>query len=96
MTPSFMISVLKGEGFEVTYQDAVEGVLPNKNWIWRGCIAEKRFENTQHWSKADYRDIFGVDESLFTGNWNFGEKDGLSRLRYAMSRIVRLINREKV
>jgi hypothetical protein len=96
MTPSFVISVLKGEGFEVTYQDFVEGVLPNKNWIWWGCVAERRLENSQHWSKVDYRQVFGIKESLFTGSWSFGNgNDSFHRFRHAITRIARFVSKKK-
>ncbi len=95
MTPSFVISVLKGEGFEVTYQDFVEGVLPNKNWIWWGCVAERRLENHQHWSKVDYRQVFGIKESLFTGSWSFGDDNGFHRVRNAITRIARFVSKKK-
>jgi len=96
MTPSFVISVLKGEGFEVTYQDFVEGVLPNKNWIWWGCVAERRLKNSQHWSKVDYRQVFGIKESLFTGSWSFGNgNDSFHRFRHAITRIARFVSKKK-
>ncbi len=95
MTPSFVISVLKGEGFEVTYQDFVEEVLPNKNWIWWVCVAERRLENHQYWSKVDYRQVFGIKESLFTGSWSFGDDNGFHRVRNAITRIARFVSKRK-
>ena len=49
MTPSFLISVLKGEGFEVLYQKVFD-FLPNKMWFWWGCVIERKYENPDHWS----------------------------------------------
>jgi hypothetical protein len=96
MTPSFIISALKGEGFEVTYQESIERVLPNKNWIWWGCIAERRSENPQHWSKVNYRQVFGIKDSLFTESWPFGKESvHRRRFRHVIDHITRLLKRKK-
>jgi len=58
MTTSFLTSVLMGEGFEITYSEKF-GRLPNKNWFWWGCVAERRQENPSHWSRhTTTRDLY--------------------------------------
>lgn len=49
MTPSFLRSVLTGEGFAITAEETGES-LPNADWFWYGCIAERREHNLRHWS----------------------------------------------
>ena len=52
MTPSLLRSVLAGEGFEITFEDACSD-LPNRAWMVWGCIAERREQaNPQHWSQT--------------------------------------------
>ncbi|MDQ3720799.1 MAG: hypothetical protein M3350_08485 [Actinomycetota bacterium] len=51
MTRSFLGSVLAGEGFEVTQEETGES-LPNANWFWYGCVAERRETNPRHWSQT--------------------------------------------
>lgn len=49
MTPSFLRSVLTGEGFAITHEEIGDS-LPNDDWFWYGCIAERREPNPRHWS----------------------------------------------
>lgn len=62
MTVSFLVSVLQGEGFEITYQEKLAD-LPNKNWFWWGCIAERKTIHPKHWSSGC------VLAGLYNGNW---------------------------
>jgi hypothetical protein len=49
MTTTFLSSILKGEGFEIVYENKLCD-LPNENWFWYGCIAERKTQNNKHWS----------------------------------------------
>jgi len=49
MTVTFLSSLLKGEGFEIIYEQELSS-FPNKNWYWYGLVAEKRHDNKRHWS----------------------------------------------
>src|SRR4029077_5635033 len=40
MTPSFIRSVLAGEGFDVSEEDGA-GDLENPEWQWWGCVARR-------------------------------------------------------
>ena len=51
MTRSFLGSVLAGEGFEITREETGDS-LPNANWFWYGCVAERREVNPRHWSRT--------------------------------------------
>ena len=62
MTPSFLTSVLKGEGFEIIYSQEFED-SPNKNWFWWGCVAERKYHNMSHWS--NHR----TTKDLYFPNW---------------------------
>ncbi|MDQ4048608.1 MAG: hypothetical protein M3131_04385 [Actinomycetota bacterium] len=50
ITPSFLHNVLTGEGFTVTAEQ-VGPDLPNPQWFWYGCIAERGEQNPQHWGE---------------------------------------------
>jgi hypothetical protein len=50
MTPSFIRSVLAGEGFEVVLEEGA-GELENPQWTWWGCVARRSTENPRHWSR---------------------------------------------
>jgi hypothetical protein len=50
MTPSFIRSVLAGEGFEIVREDSA-GELENPQWTWWGCVARRSSENQHHWSR---------------------------------------------
>lgn len=50
MTPSFLRSVLAGEGFEIVHEVAYEDMPPNERWSWRGFLAERRPGERRHWS----------------------------------------------
>ncbi|HEY2933532.1 MAG TPA: hypothetical protein VGK99_17465 [Acidobacteriota bacterium] len=64
MTPSFIDSALKGEGFEIDYQETL-CPLPNDNWLWWGCVARRVAERPKahHWS--NYR----TNKELYVGDW---------------------------
>ncbi len=51
MTPSFVRSVLAGEGFEIT-QVAEAGELENSEWMWWGCVARRTRVPDRHWSRT--------------------------------------------
>ena len=51
MTPSFLVSALRGEGFDVVHDERREGGFPNPRWMWWGCVAERTRElHPEHWS----------------------------------------------
>jgi len=62
MTVSFLTAVLEGEGFEVTHT-AKFADLPNDNYIWWGCVAERKRENPSHWSRHR------VMKKLYSPSW---------------------------
>jgi hypothetical protein len=63
MTPSFVRSVLAGEGFKIIEEDEA-GDLPNPRWYWWGCVAEREREiDGRHWSKMS------PTGGVFTPNW---------------------------
>ena len=49
MTPSFLRSVLAGEGFAVI-EEFPGPDLPNPEWMMWGLTARRTFENEYHWS----------------------------------------------
>lgn len=51
MTPSFIRSVLAGEGFEIVH-DAEGGDLENPEWMWWGCVARRTRVPDGHWSRT--------------------------------------------
>jgi hypothetical protein len=51
MTPSFIRSVLGGEGFEVVHV-AEGGELENPAWMWWGCVARRSGMPEGHWSRT--------------------------------------------
>ncbi len=58
MTRSFLLNVLKGEGFELTYEQEFRD-LPNPNWYWWGAVVERKARNPTHWSnRATTRDLY--------------------------------------
>ena len=62
MTPSFIRSVLAGEGFEIVHeQDGHE--LQNPQWMWWGCVARRVRENPRHWSGQ------APTPGLYTPSW---------------------------
>ena len=62
MTRTFLFSLLKGEGFEIIYEKE-GGDFPNKNWYWYGCIAQRTYQNTRHWS------FYGISRDLHVPTW---------------------------
>jgi hypothetical protein len=50
MTPSFIRSVLAGEGFEIVQEGDV-GKLENPLWTWWGCVARRTSNNPHNWSR---------------------------------------------
>jgi len=62
MTVSFLTSVLKGEGFEITFSKEYAD-MPNKNWFWWGCVAERKEQNIKHWSSHR------TTRDLYNPNW---------------------------
>jgi hypothetical protein len=65
MTPSFLKSSLRGEGFEVVHEARLaNAIVPNKKWYWWGCIAERRRENPSHWSRLP------LTQGITTPSWS--------------------------
>jgi hypothetical protein len=62
MTPSFLRSVLAGEGFELIHEEPWRD-LPNQRWQWWGGVAQRQDTSTEHWSA--HRPTPG----LFTPSW---------------------------
>jgi hypothetical protein len=62
ITPTFLHSVLSGEGFDLIHQEELTS-LPNENWFWGGYIYERRRENLIHWSSTK------VTPGLYQGDW---------------------------
>jgi hypothetical protein len=60
MTVSFLDSVLRGEGFEITYQAEFPHHALTSNWIVWGCVAERKVDNKNHWSAQ--RPIVGLQD----------------------------------
>jgi hypothetical protein len=51
MTPSFVRSVLAGEGFRIVHEEESLD-MPNDRWFWYGCVAERTRElDGRHWSR---------------------------------------------
>ena len=51
MTPSFVRSILSGEGFRIVHEEPSFD-LPNPRWFWWGCVAERDRElDGRHWSR---------------------------------------------
>ena len=50
MTPSFLRSVLQGEGFEITYESEWKHHQLTPQWMSWGCVAKRREKNSAHWS----------------------------------------------
>jgi hypothetical protein len=49
MTPSFLRSVLAGEGFELIHEQPWND-LPNPTWQWWGAVAQRANPNPDHWA----------------------------------------------
>ncbi len=62
MTPTFLHSVLKGEGFDLAHDEELSP-LANANWFWGGYIYEKKRENPTHWSVSQ------VTPGLYKADW---------------------------
>lgn len=62
MTPSFIRSVLSGEGFDVVHESGA-GDLENPEWMWWGCVARRVRQPDSHWS------TIRPTPGLFTPTW---------------------------
>jgi len=62
MTATFLHAVLKGEGFDLIYEEEL-GPLENEKWYWGGYLYEKKCENVSHWSRTR------VTPGLYPGKW---------------------------
>ena len=62
MTPTFLQAVLRGEGFDLIFQQELSP-LPNENWFWGGYVFERKGENLSHWSR------FKVTAGLYKSDW---------------------------
>jgi len=51
MTPSFLSSVLYGEGFDLIHQDEL-AAFEKDNWFYGAYIFERKRENPLHWANA--------------------------------------------
>lgn len=63
MTPSLLRNVLVGEGFSVT-AEKVGPDLPNPQWFWYGCIAERVEQNPQSWAERP------LPRGLYEPHWS--------------------------
>jgi hypothetical protein len=51
MTPSFLVSALRSEGFDVVEEQELDDGFPNPRWMWWGCVAHRgRDVHPEHWS----------------------------------------------
>jgi hypothetical protein len=62
MTPTFLQAVLRGEGFDLMFQQELSP-LPNENWFWSGYVFERVRENPSHWSNSK------VTPGLYKADW---------------------------
>ena len=54
MTPSFLVSALRSEGFEVVEEERLDGGFPNPRWMWWGCVARRERDlHPEHWSRHE-------------------------------------------
>jgi hypothetical protein len=52
MTPSFVVSALRAEGFDILEEERLESGFPNPRWMWWGCVARRTREvHAEHWSR---------------------------------------------
>ncbi len=76
LTPSFVTSALKGEGFEITEARTLAS-MPNPEWMWWGCVARRKNEtDPRHWS--NFRRTPGLPTAPWgTSTTPYVDTDGL-------------------